>query len=358
MSPFGRNFLPGPSDVHPDVWQAMQEPMYFTFSPRMQGVIREVQPTLQRMFGTAGPVLMSTSAATGLMETAIRSGVRETVLVVVGGYFGEMFARVAAGCGKEVIRATVPHGEVLEPDQLREFLDGPALDAVALCHSESSTGALAPLPELARLIRDRTDALILVDGVTSVGTLPVEADGWGLDFVFTGSQKALALPPGIAFAAASERFMQRAESMPDRGFYLSATHLMGAIRKSFPLTTPALPVYHALLAQVRRIESGGGLEARFARHDQMAARMEEWAAARTDVALLARQGRRSRAVSALRLPPGRKAADVVAEVERRGWLIATGLVPLTDEVIRIGHMGDLEVAHLDALLTQLDEVLA
>lgn len=357
MRPFGHGFLPGPTDVHPDVWQAMLDPMYFTFSSRMQEVIHEIQPLLRQMFGTSAPVMISTSAATGLMEASIRNGVRETVLVVVGGYFGEMYARVAEGCGKEVIRINVPPGATLEPEQLALFLDGPEVDAVALVHSESSTGALAPLPDLVRVIREHTDALVLVDGVTSVGTMPIEAEGWDLDFIFTGSQKALALPPGIAVGAASPRFMARAESTPDRGWYLSATHLAGAARKDLPLTTPALPVYHTLLAQVRRIAATGGLEARYARHDQMAARMEEWAATRQDVQLMARAGRRSRAVSALTLPPERKAGEVVGELERRGWLIATGMAPLSDSVIRIGHMGDLTLEHLNALLVQLEEVL-
>lgn len=358
MRPFGRCFLPGPTDVHPDIWQAMQEPMYFTFSPHMQEVNREIQPFLQQLFGTTEPVMISTSAATGLMEASIRNGVRETVLVVVGGYFGEMYARVAEGCGKEVIRINVPPGATLEPEQLGRFLDGPKVDAVALVHSESSTGALAPLPDLVKVIRRETDALVLVDGVTSVGTLPFEAQGWDLDFVFTGSQKALGLAPGLAVATASPRFMARAEQIRDCGWYLSVAHLVGAARKNLPLTTPALPVYHSLLAQVRRIAASGGLEARFARHDQMAARMEEWAAQRQDVSLMARAGRRSRAVSAFTLPPEKGAGDVVAELERRGWLVATGMPPLGEQVIRIGHMGDLELDHLNPLLIQLEEVLA
>ncbi|TFH67047.1 MAG: alanine--glyoxylate aminotransferase family protein, partial [Gemmatimonadales bacterium] len=201
MRPFGRCFLPGPTDVHADVWRATQEPMYFTFSSRMQSLLERAQPRLQPLFGTERTVMTATTAGTGLMEAAIRNGVRRRVLVVVGGYFGELFARVAEGCGKEVIRVNVPEGMALEPDQLAQFLDGPEVDAVALVHSESSTGALAPLPDLARVIREQSDALVLVDGVTSVGAMPVETDAWGLDFVFTGSQKALALPPGIALCA-------------------------------------------------------------------------------------------------------------------------------------------------------------
>ncbi|MBS1241290.1 MAG: aminotransferase class [Gemmatimonadetes bacterium] len=357
MRPFGRCFLPGPTDVLPEILEATLEPMYFTFSQRMQDVLADMQPRLQRMFGTSQTVFISTSAATGLMEAAIRNGVRRRVLVVCAGYFGEMFARVAEGCGKEVLRAMVPHGQVLEPDQLAQFLEGPDVDAVALTHSESSTGALAPLPALAEVVRRRPDVMLLVDGVTSVGAMPIAMDRWGVDFLFTGSQKALALPPGIAVGACSQRYLERAEQMWDRGFYLSVTHLVNAARKNFPLTTPALPVYHALHHQLRRIDGTGGLEPRFARHAAMAALLHEWAGAHPAVSLVAGVGHRSPTVSALRLPEGRTAPDVVAEMERRGWLIATGLAPLTDQLIRIGHMGDLEPEHLVGLLADLHAVL-
>jgi aspartate aminotransferase-like enzyme len=331
--------------------------MYYTFSERMQRLLADVQPRLQEMFGTSEPVFTSTSAATGLMEAAVRSGVHHRVLVVCGGYFGEMFARVAEGCGKEVLRATVPEGRSIEPAQLAQFLEGPAVDAVALVHSESSTGALAPLPELAAIVHSRPGVLLLVDGVTSVGAMPMRMDEWGVDFLFTGSQKALALPPGIAFGAASQRYVARAEQTWDRGFYLSVTHLINAARRNFTVTTPALPVYHALHRQMERIAAAGGLGPRFERHATMAAMVYEWAAARGDVGVLATPGRRSPAVTALTLPGDRRASDVVGAMEARGWLIAPGLAPIAEKVIRIGHMGDLEPAHLSALLADLGAVL-
>jgi aspartate aminotransferase-like enzyme len=358
MRPFGRCFLPGPTDVHPEVWDATLEPMYFTFSERMQSLMAELQPGLQQLFGTTQTVLTSTCSATGLMEAAIRGGVRQRVLVASGGYFGEMFARVAEACGKEAIRATVPAGQALEPEHLAQLLEGSAVDAVAVVHSESSTGALAPLPDLARVVRSRPGILLLVDGVTSVGAMPVEADAWELDFVLTGSQKALALPPGLALGVASPRFMERAESLGGRGWYLSVTHLAGAAKKNLPLSTPALPLYHALRRQLKRIEAEGGLPARYARHRAMADRMAQWADGQPALRLLAPEGRRSPAVSAFTAPPGRKPSDIVGSMERRGWLITTGLPPMTEQLIRIGHMGDLGLAHLDQLLAELDQVLA
>jgi aspartate aminotransferase-like enzyme len=256
-----------------------------------------------------------------------------------------------------VIRAVVPPGQTLEPDLLARFLEGPEVDAVTMVHSESSTGALAPLPELARVVRARNDVMLLVDGVTSIGAMPMEMDEWGVDFLLTGSQKALALPPGLALAAASTRLVARAEAQGDRGFYLSATHLLNAAKRNFPLTTPALPIIHALHRQLQRIEAAGGLPARFARHTAMAGMLADWVGTRTDLRILADPSRRSPTVTALELLNGKPASQVVAALESRNWLIATGLAPIVEKVIRIGHMGDLEPANLKSLLEQLEAVL-
>lgn len=356
MRPFGRNFLPGPTDVRPEILEATLQPYYFGFGEQMQRLMARIQPGLQRLFGTSQTVVVSVSAASGMMEAAIRNGVRHRVLCVCGGYFGELFARIAEGCGKEVLRLNVHPGQTLEPDQLAEFLDGPEIDAVTVVHSESSTGALAPLPELARVVRARPGVMLLVDGVTSIGAMPVEMDAWGIDFLLTGSQKALALPPGLAMAAASPRLLERAQSQGDRGFYLSMTHLVGAAKRHFPLTTPALPVFHALDRQIERIDASGGLAPRFARHAAMAKQTSEWAEGR-GLGVLATAGRRSPTVTAIELPAGRASGDVVAAMEQRDWLIASGLAPNVDRLIRIGHMGDLEPTHLAALLAELATVL-
>ena len=357
MRPFGQSFIPGPVDVHPEVLEATLQPYYFTFNERMQEMLADMQPALRAMFGTSQTIFLSASAATGLMEAAVRSGVRHRMLAVVGGYFGEMFARIGEGCGKEVIRAVVPPGHTLEPDLLARFLEGPEVDAVTLVHSESSTGALAPLSELARVVRGRDDTLLLVDAVTSIGAMPMEMDNWGIDFLLTGSQKALALPPGMAIGAVSPRLVARAESLPDRGFFLSATHLLNAARRNFPLTTPALPVIHALYRQLQRIASSGGLPARFARHQAMQTMLVEWVESRSDLAILADPSHRSPTVTALELRNGRPASAVVKALEARNWLVTTGLAPMVEKVIRIGHMGDLEPEHLRGLLQQLEAVL-
>lgn len=357
MNGFGRNFLPGPTDVRPEVLAAQAQPMFSHRGPRMQAILAAAQPALRACFGTAQPVIVATNSATGLIEAAVRSGVKQSVLVPVGGYFGEYFARIAEACGKQVFRVEVHPGTAITPEQLDQFLEGPAVDAVALVHSESSTGALADIPALARVVRARKDLVLMVDGVTSVGAMPIEMDRWDVDFYCTGSQKAMALPPGLAFGAASERFLARAESQHDAGFYLSVKKLVSIARENLPFWTSAVSLILSMECQLAGIAATGGWAARWERHRRMLALLETWIAARTDVRLLAREGARSPAISTVVLPPGRESRQVIGALDAAGYLVGGPLDARQQNVIRIGHMGDLEPVHLSALLAVLAEVL-
>src|SRR5207245_8990235 len=166
------------------------------------------------------PVLVGTTSATGFMEMAVRNGVRHRALSLVNGSFSERFANLVRTCGKECIRLDVPLGCAVEPDMLRDALRRTPVDAVTLVHSETSTGVLQDAEALAAAAREFDDVLVLVDAVTSLAGSPVEPDRWGLDFAFTGSQKALALPPGLALGVASERMLQRARALPGRGLFV------------------------------------------------------------------------------------------------------------------------------------------
>jgi aspartate aminotransferase-like enzyme len=355
---FGTNFLPGPTDVHPEVLAAQAQPMFSHRGERMRALLTEVEPSLQECFGTRRPIIVQTCSGTGLLEAAARNGVRRRVLVAVGGYFGEYFARIAEGCGKEVVRVHVPPGQAITPEQLEEFLDGPEIDAVLVVHSESSTGALADIPALAEVVRRRTEALFLVDGVTSVGALPIETDRWDVDFCCTGSQKAMGLPPGLAFAVASERFLARAERQRDAGYYFSIRRMVGIAREHLPWWTPAVSLLLALECQVRRIAAQGGWTARWNRHQAMRELMDRWIAGRGDVRLMTPPGTaRSPAISSVVLPERLAGPAVIEALERRGFLVGGALDPRHGPVIRIGHMGDLEPAHLEVLLGHLAELI-
>ena len=356
--PFGRFFLPGPTEVHPDVLAAMVRPMIPHRGTDMVQLLTGLETPLRELFRTSRRVVIGTCAATAFMEMAVRCGVRHRVLSLVGGAFGERFAAIAGACGLDVVRLDVNPGETVEPGMLRDALRRTEVDAVTLVHSETSTGALAPLAELAAVVRQFDDVLLLVDAVTSLAGSPVETDALGLDFVFTGSQKALALPPGLALGVASERMLARARKLPGRGAYLDVVAYDEAFAARQPTNTPALTLFYALAAQCARITQQDGVAARWDRHDAMRRTVEDWVngeGGRIGFRYLPCPGRRSWTVSCLRMPDGMPARPLVQGLRADGWVIGSGYGPLKDSTIRIGHMGDHTVAGVGELLERIEQ---
>lgn len=354
---FGRFFLPGPTDVHPEVLAAMQRPMIGHRSSAMEQLLVGIEAPLAGLFRTARPVLVGTTSATGFMEMAVRNGVRQRALSLVNGAFSERFAKLVRACGKECIRLDVPLGCAVEPDMLRDALRRTPVDAVTVVHSETSTGVLQDLEALAGVVREFDDVVLLADAVTSLAGSPVEPDRWGLDFALTGSQKALALPPGLALGVASARMLERATTLPARGLYFDVVSALEAQAKHQPTNTPALSLLFALEAQLGRIERAGGLEARWRRHEAMRRTVENWAE-RRGVAYLPAEGRRSWTVSCLKLPEGKSAKTIVNALKQAGWTIGSGYGALKESTIRIGHMGDHTVGALEELLALLTGLVA
>ena len=355
-SGFGRFFLPGPTDVHPDVLAAMERPMIGHRSGAMEALLAGMAPKLQSLARTVRPVLVGTCSATGFMEMAVRNGVRRRALAIVNGSFSERFAALVSVCGKECVRLDVPLGSAVEPDMVRDALRRTPVDAVTIVHSETSTGVLQDIEGISRAVHEFDDVLFLVDAVTSMAGSPVESDAWGLDFALTGSQKALALPPGLAVGVASERMLQRAKTLEARGLYFDLVTFEQATVRHQPTNTPAISLMFALDTQLGRIEREGGIEARWKRHDAMRRRVESWGAER-GIKFLPREGRHSWTVSCLRLPEGKHSKEVVAALKQQGWTIGAGYGALKDSTIRIGHMGDHTVAALEELLPLIEQAL-
>ena len=359
-STFGRFFLPGPTEVHPDVLQAMMKPMIGHRGAGIEALLARVQPRLQNVFRTKRPVYISSSSATGLMEGAIRNCARKSVLSLVNGSFSERFYKIAVACGMEAHALEVPLGEGHTPEMLEDALKRGQFDAVTVVHSETSTGVLNPIAEFAEVTRRAGDVALLVDSVTGIAGTAVETDAWGLDFVLTGSQKALALPPGLAFGVASEPMLARAKKNKSRGVYFDFLEFEKFQAGNQTPNTPALSLFYALDAQLERIERET-IEGRWQRHEKMAARTWEWVSDMIDrgvpLSLPARSGFRSPTVTCIRIPSGRTGPEITAAMKAKGYTIAPGYGALKNETIRIGHMGDHTVDELNALLAELEGIL-
>jgi predicted phosphoserine aminotransferase len=361
---FGRFFLPGPTEVRPETLEAMVRPVLGHRSAEISVLIEGMERGLSDLFLTRRPVYLCTSSATGMMEAAITNLTRRRVLCLVNGAFSGRFYDIAMACGRPADRLDVEWGEPNLPDSLRSALaEAPGrYDLVTVVHSESSTGVLNPLAEISRVVGEFDDVLLAVDTVSSLAAAPVRMDEWGLDFVLTGSQKAVALPPGLALAAASERAIARAEDVEHRGFYFDLLKFEKRLQGYHQTpNTPAVSLFYALESQLERI-MGEGLEARWERHRLMAERTYAWVddlARQTGdgFSLLAPEGYRSPAVTPILLPEGMTGPQVAAAMRERGYTIAPGYGKMKGGVIRIGHMGEHTLEELETLLGVLDEVL-
>jgi len=361
QSSFGRFFLPGPTEVLPEILAAQNAPMIGHRGKGMEELMARIQPGLQHVFRTKRPVYVSGSSATGLMEGALRNGARARVLSLVNGAFSERFFKIAKACGLDATALEVPLGQAHSPEMLADALRGKDYDAVTVVHSETATGVLNPIEALARTAHAAGDVALLVDSVTGIAAAPVETDAWQLDFVLTGSQKAFALPPGLAFGVAAESLLARAKANPTRGTYFDFVEFESYLAKNQTPNTPALSLLNALAAQLDRIREET-IERRWARHAAMAQRTWAWVdglrARGIEVEVLAPAGYRSPTVTCVKVPPKLTGSGITAALKARGFVIGSGYGPLKDATFRIGHMGDHAVAELDVLLAEIESVMA
>lgn len=358
----GRFFLPGPTEVHREVLEAQAQQMIGHRGQAIQELMANLVEGLKPVFVTDRPVIVSTSSATGLMEAGVRNARKEgKILSLVNGAFSERFAEIGRSCGFDVDQWDVEWGDVHPPDQLADRLEVNRYDAVTLSQSETSTGALQDLGDIAVVMGEFEDTMLLVDSVTGIGGVETRTDEWGIEYILTGSQKALALPPGLAFAVASEAMIERSRQAEGRGWYFDLDMLMDQLASDQTPATPAISLLYALEHQLGRIHAEG-IEARWARHREMQQRTIRWVGEMRDagvgIDVLARVGHRSPTVTCVALPGGGGAKGVVAAMLERGYVIGGGYGKLSESTIRIGHMGDHTTEELEPLLEALGEVLA
>ncbi len=357
----GHFFLPGPTEVHPDVLAAQNHPVISHRGAGIQKLMEQMQTGLQAVFMTERSVFVSTSSATGLMEAAIRNGVRRKVLCLVNGAFSQRFADIAHACEREVETIEVAWGETIDPGLVRERLATGEFDAVTVVHSETSTGVLHDLKAISSVVQKFENVLFMVDSVTGAGGAELRTDEWGLDFVLTGSHKALAMPPGLSFGVASERMMARARTLPGRGMYFDLVAFEKNAASFQTPTTPAVTLMYAAAEQLARI-TAETLPTRWARHLEMSAQTKAWTQAMADrgagLTVLAPEGNQSPTVTCICLPEGGDGPSVVKGMQERGFVIGGGYGQLKPDAFRIGHMGDHTPDELALVLHTLTEVFS
>ena len=349
-------FIPGPVDVDPEVMQAQTKPMLPHRSAEFEQIFRGTEAKLKQVFYTDTRVFQPPATGTGMQETGIRNLAQKDVLSCVNGAFSERWYQVAVTNGKQADRLDVPWGEIIPPDMLADALKKKFYEAVTIVHNETSTGAENPLKELAAVVHEVSpDTLILVDAVSSLGGVKIETDAWGVDFILTSSQKCLALPPGMSFAAVSDRCLTKAETVENRGWYFDILRMEKHRIKNSTAMTPAISLIWALDVQLDHMLAEG-LENRFARHSAMAERVQTWAMEQ-GMEPLAPEGYRSKTVSTIKNTRGVDIAALNKFLLSKGMRIANGYGNLKNNTFRIAHMGETQMQHVNELLGAFETFL-
>lgn len=350
-------FIPGPVEVSDEVLQKLATPMIGHRSKDASALQRRISDKMRTLFQTRSQILLSTSSGSGLMEGAVRSCTARKAAIFSVGAFGRRWFEMAAANGVPADIFEVDWGQATAPEMIANALAKDQYDLITITHNETSTGIMNPVDELAVVWKEHPEVIVCLDTVSSAGGTRIDVDALGVDICITSTQKALGLPPGLSICSFSERAAERARKVPNRGYYLDLLSLYEYIQNKdyqYP-STPALSLMFALDYQLDRILEEG-LEQRFARHQEMAREVREWASER--FALFADPRYLSNTLTAISNTRQIDVASLNRQLGERGYQISNGYGKMKDQTFRIAHMADATPGEVRELLAAIDDILA
>ncbi len=351
-------FTPGPVPVPEEVLLEMARPIIHHRTAEFEGIFAQVREGLRYVYGTTQEVFILASSGTGAMEAAVSNTLSsgDKVLVINGGKFGERWGKICRAFGLEVEEIMVEWGEAIDPDIVSDSLrKDPSIRAVLVQASESSTGVKHPTAELAEITRKREDVILIVDGITAVGVFPLPFDDTCIDVLVGGSQKAFMLPPGLAFAAMSEKawIFNKKSNLPK--FYFDFKNYLKNAKENTTPWTPAITLVIGLALVLRNFKEEG-LERIYNRHAKLSLATRE---AMIAIGLEPYAKRSpSPAISAILSPPEIGAGKVISGLrDKFGMTIAGGQDQAKGRIFRISHIGYIDKADTIAVITAVESVL-
>lgn len=350
-------FIPGPVEVRADVLEQLAKPMIGHRGKEASEIQRRISDNLRKLFFTESEILLSTTSGSGLMEGAIRSCTAKRAAVFSVGAFGKRWYEMAISNNVSADIFEVEMGQAITPEMVDKELATGKYDLVAVTHNETSTGVMNPVKEIGEVVKKYPEVVFIVDTVSSAAGTKIEVDNWGIDVCITSSQKALGLPPGLAVCTFSNKAKERAEKVPNRGFYLDLLALYKYIQKKdyqYP-STPSIPHMYALDYQLDYILNKEGLENRFARHIEMAKVVREWA--KKNFELFPDENYLSNTLTTVKNNRGIDVSALNKELGKRGFQISNGYGSLKDETFRIAHMADCQMEDVQELLSNINDIL-
>jgi aspartate aminotransferase-like enzyme len=350
-------FIPGPIAVSEKTLRALAQPMIGHRSPDFVALYRSLQPGLQALMGTKDPVYLSTSSAWGAMEGAVRNVTRKKVLNCMNGAFSDKWNDVALRCGAGAGALQFEWGQPVDPEAVRRELATGAYDAITLIHNETSCGCMSDLRAIMPVIREFPDVISIVDTVSSFSALAINKDELGIDVFIAGSQKALALPPGLALLSVSPRALARAEQLGGRGYYFDFLEFQKNHENGMTPSTPVIPLIYALQSKLADI-AAEGLPARYARHARLNQAVRGWGLSR-GFKLFPKEGYGSVTLNCFANTLGYDLSALNKTLKAKHHLVIDGgYGKLKGKTFRISNMGDETDETIAALIQALDSALA
>jgi aspartate aminotransferase-like enzyme len=350
--------VPGPTPLPERVVRSMSRPMIDHRGPEFAEVLSDITAGAKRVFKTSNDLLLVTASGTGGLESAVANLVSpgDEVVCALCGNFGERFAALAAGYGADVVRLEAEWGQPVDPDDLKRVLAShPKAKVVLLTHNETSTGLTNPLAQLARVAR-AADRTVVVDGVSSISSIAIETDAWGIDVAVSGSQKGWMAPPGIALVSVSEfAWAQQAKARSPR-FYFDWKEAKTWADKGMTPFTPAVSVAFALQEGLRMLEEET-LDKVYERHARLARATQSGLQA-LGFHLYAQDGYRSNTVTSATPPAGLDVAALRRVLhDKYGVVIAGGQGKMTGKMVRVGHLGAIADGDVVQVIWAIEQAL-
>ena len=350
-------FIPGPIEVKEDILSKMAMPMIGHRSKEASNLQRDISNNLRKLFFTENEILLSSSSGSGLMEAAVRCCTKERAAIFSIGSFGDRWHEMAVSNGINADLFKSELGSITSPEMVDQVLSTGKYDLVTITHNETSTGVMNPIDEISKVIKKYPQVIFCVDAVSSAAGVKIETDKLGIDICITSSQKALGLPPGLSICTISERAVEKARTVKNRGFYLDLVQLYDTIKKKdyqYP-STPNLSLMFALNYQLELIMEEG-LENRFNRHLAMAEYTRNWA--KKYFSLFPDEKYASVTLTTVKNTRHISVKELNEQLGKRGFVISNGYGNLKEKTFRIAHMADLTLEDVKELLLNIEDILS
>ncbi len=348
-------FIPGPTEVLDDVLAKLATPQIGHRSSDFKALYNSIVAKLRVLLYTQNQIILSTSSGTGLMEAAARNFIGKKCLSTICGEFSQRWFEIAKVNGKNIEAIKVEPGKHVPTALIDEKLATGEFDCLFYTVNETSTGIRNPIEELAVVMKKYPNVIWCVDAVSAMGGDLYKVDELGVDYMLASTQKSWALPSGLSLATVSEKAIEKAKTVENRGYYFDIVELVEYAKKDQTPTTPAIPHLFALEYQLGKIIAEGGMEARYARHLEMAKYVRGWVA--KHFALFTEPGFESVTLTTATNTRGISVEDLNKQLAKRGKTLSNGYGPLKEKTFRIAHMGDLTLTDLKELTKDIEEIL-